>query len=148
MADDTARKDYEKMDAEYMEGKRKSLDEYGSVIMTSSKFLNSARLRDIYAQEGLRKNGYDVPPTYMVYQASRALAELSDEVEIEALVEAEKKTKPDFAAWLDARVLSDFTLDELKGHEALDEMLLLRKGNRLSVMPVAAAEWKYILALE
>ncbi|WP_158880270.1 EVE domain-containing protein [Rhodanobacter sp. L36] len=40
------------------------------------------------------------------------------------------------------------TLDELKGHAALDEMLLLRKGNRLSVMPVAAAEWRYILTLE
>ena len=115
MADDTTKKNYEKMDAEYMEGKRKPLEEYGSVIMTSSKFLNSAKLRDIYAQEGLRKNGYDVPPTYMVYQAARALGELTDEADIEALVAAEKEIKPDFAAWLDARVLSDFTLDELKG---------------------------------
>ena len=40
------------------------------------------------------------------------------------------------------------TLDELKGHDALDEMQLLRKGNRLSVMPVAATEWRYILTLE
>ncbi|MFC5437403.1 EVE domain-containing protein [Rhodanobacter umsongensis] len=40
------------------------------------------------------------------------------------------------------------TLDELKGHGALEDMPLLRKGNRLSVMPVGAAEWKYILALE
>src|SRR5579871_1997395 len=115
MADDTAKKDYEKMDAEYMEGKRKPLEEYGSVIMTSSKFLNSARLRDIYAQEGLRKNGYDVPPTYMVYQAAQALGELSDDAEIEALITQEKKLKPDFAAWLDAKVMTDFTIDELKG---------------------------------
>ncbi|MEO7051199.1 MAG: hypothetical protein ABI128_06000 [Rhodanobacter sp.] len=27
-------------------------------------------------------------------------------------------------------------------------MPLLRKGNRLSVMPVEAAHWKYILGLE
>ena len=40
------------------------------------------------------------------------------------------------------------TLDELKGHDALEDMTLLRKGNRLSVMPVSAGEWKYILALE
>jgi predicted RNA-binding protein with PUA-like domain len=40
------------------------------------------------------------------------------------------------------------SLDELKGHTALREMPLLRKGNRLSVLPVAAAEWKYILGLE
>ena len=40
------------------------------------------------------------------------------------------------------------TLDELKNHKALADMRLLRKGNRLSVMPVEAAEWKYILELE
>jgi predicted RNA-binding protein with PUA-like domain len=40
------------------------------------------------------------------------------------------------------------SLDELKGHDALAEMPLLRKGNRLSVMPVGAADWKYILGLE
>jgi predicted RNA-binding protein with PUA-like domain len=40
------------------------------------------------------------------------------------------------------------TLDELKNHSALADMRLLRKGNRLSVMPVEAAEWRYILDLE
>jgi predicted RNA-binding protein with PUA-like domain len=40
------------------------------------------------------------------------------------------------------------TLDELKTQPKLEGMTLLRKGNRLSVMPVDAAEWKYILGLE
>ena len=40
------------------------------------------------------------------------------------------------------------TLDELKQHPKLEGMTLLRKGNRLSVMPVDAAEWKYIVGLE
>ena len=40
------------------------------------------------------------------------------------------------------------TLDELKTHPKLEGMGLLRKGNRLSVMPVDATEWKYILSLE
>lgn len=40
------------------------------------------------------------------------------------------------------------TLDELKNHPKLAGMALLRKGNRLSVMPVEAAEWRYILDLE
>ena len=40
------------------------------------------------------------------------------------------------------------SLDELKGHAALGGMPLLRKGNRLSVMPVEATHWKYILSLE
>ncbi|MEP7187398.1 MAG: EVE domain-containing protein [Rhodanobacter sp.] len=40
------------------------------------------------------------------------------------------------------------TLDELKADGALAEMPLVRKGNRLSVMPVDAAHWKHILGLE
>jgi len=40
------------------------------------------------------------------------------------------------------------SLDELKRHGSLTGMPLLRKGNRLSVMPVGAAEWHYILGLE
>jgi len=40
------------------------------------------------------------------------------------------------------------TLDELKQQDALAEMALVRKGNRLSVMPVSDGDWKYILTLE
>ena len=40
------------------------------------------------------------------------------------------------------------SLEELKADQALVEMPLLRKGNRLSVMPIDAADWKYILTLE
>ncbi|HAI60117.1 MAG TPA: EVE domain-containing protein, partial [Xanthomonadaceae bacterium] len=32
--------------------------------------------------------------------------------------------------------------------DALDDFALLRRGNRLSVLPVSAAQWKHILALE
>ena len=46
-----------------------------------------------------------------------------------------------------ARVL---TLEKLKQHagSSLSSMRLLKRGNRLSVMPVTAREWKFILALE
>lgn len=40
------------------------------------------------------------------------------------------------------------TLSELRRHPALDNLLLLRPGNRLSVMPVNKKDWDYILALE
>src|SRR5271166_4540227 len=115
MAGDMAKADYDKLDAEYMEGKQRPLDQFGSVIQTSSKYLNSARLRDLYAQEGLRKNGKDVPLTYFIHQTTQALLEVTDEDECEALVAKDKARLPDFAAWLDARVLTDFTLDELSG---------------------------------
>ena len=39
-------------------------------------------------------------------------------------------------------------LAELKGHPELRELALLRRGNRLSVLPVSHAQWGFILALE
>ncbi|TCV92096.1 putative RNA-binding protein with PUA-like domain [Luteibacter rhizovicinus] len=44
-----------------------------------------------------------------------------------------------------ARIIS---LDELKGRDELADMALVRKGNRLSVMPVAKGDWDFILSLE
>jgi predicted RNA-binding protein with PUA-like domain len=40
-------------------------------------------------------------------------------------------------------------LEELRAHahRELKDMVLLRPGNRLSITPVAAAHWKFILAL-
>jgi len=40
------------------------------------------------------------------------------------------------------------TLTELKAHKQLKDFVLLRPGNRLSVLPVSKAEWDFILALE
>ena len=42
------------------------------------------------------------------------------------------------------------TLDELRNHEKreLDGMLLLKRGNRLSITPVSEAHWNFILTLE
>ena len=39
-------------------------------------------------------------------------------------------------------------LTELKQHRELNDMILLRPGNRLSVMPVTKAEWDFVLGLE
>jgi predicted RNA-binding protein with PUA-like domain len=40
------------------------------------------------------------------------------------------------------------SLKELQADPALDGMVLLRKGSRLSVQPVEAAHWEHILGLE
>lgn len=40
------------------------------------------------------------------------------------------------------------TLSELKQQTALRELALVRRGNRLSVMPVSKPHWNYILKLE
>lgn len=40
------------------------------------------------------------------------------------------------------------TLSELKDQTFLNNMPLVRKGNRLSVMPISSDEWMYILSIE
>jgi predicted RNA-binding protein with PUA-like domain len=43
--------------------------------------------------------------------------------------------------------IGPITLEELRGHEALRNMRLLARGNRLSITPVDPAEWEYIVGL-
>jgi len=40
------------------------------------------------------------------------------------------------------------TLAEIKAHPGLDDMILTRRGNRLSIMPVSKEHWDIILSLE
>ncbi|MGB7932855.1 MAG: EVE domain-containing protein [Gammaproteobacteria bacterium] len=40
------------------------------------------------------------------------------------------------------------TLSELKEHSEVTGLPLVRRGNRLSIMPVSRQQWKFILALE
>ena len=50
---------------------------------------------------------------------------------------------------LKRRLSRIITLPELRKHaRELDGMVLLRAGNRLSVMPIEPAHWKFILSLE
>ena len=64
------------------------------------------------------------------------------------------KSTPESPRWymvdvrFNKRLKRTITLAELKEHDALTHLTLLRKGNRLSIMPVSAEEWRYILNLE
>lgn len=51
---------------------------------------------------------------------------------------------------LKRRLARTITLEELRAHEnkELKGMVLLRRGNRLSITPVEAAHWNFILSLE
>jgi predicted RNA-binding protein with PUA-like domain len=64
------------------------------------------------------------------------------------------KSDPDNPRWvmIDVRFVRklarNITLSELKAQPPLADMPLVRKGNRLSIMPVTSEEWRYILSLE
>ena len=65
-------------------------------------------------------------------------------------------SKEDAPRWfaVDVKLVRKFdriiTLDELRQHaaKALKDFVLLRRGNRLSVMPVTKKDWDFVLALE
>jgi predicted RNA-binding protein with PUA-like domain len=64
------------------------------------------------------------------------------------------KSDPDQPRWymvdvkFERKLKRTVTLDELKQHTALADMALVRRGNRLSIMPVTEQQWQYILGLE
>jgi predicted RNA-binding protein with PUA-like domain len=63
-------------------------------------------------------------------------------------------SSPDSPRWyaVDVEFVRKFSrlipLAELRAQSGLKNLALLRRGNRLSVMPVSAAEWKRIISLE
>jgi predicted RNA-binding protein with PUA-like domain len=64
------------------------------------------------------------------------------------------KSDPDNPRWLmvDIQLIRKFkriiTLQELKTYKTLSEMLILRRGNRLSITPISKKHWDFILKLE
>lgn len=64
------------------------------------------------------------------------------------------KSRPEQPAWLmvDVRFVRKLArtiaLAELKDRPELDGLALVRRGNRLSVMPVGEPQWHFILSLE
>ena len=64
------------------------------------------------------------------------------------------KSDPDNPRWclVDLEYVSKLdrpiTLAELKSEPGLDGMVLTRRGNRLSIMPVSEEHWELILSLE
>ena len=66
----------------------------------------------------------------------------------------DSKSDPDDPRWILVDVTyvkklkRTITLTEIKAHPELDDMILTRKGNRLSIMPVTEDEWEVILGME
>lgn len=64
------------------------------------------------------------------------------------------KSNPDDPRWclVDVayvkKLKRTISLAEIKAHPGLEEMILVRKGNRLSIMPVSDDHWDLILEME
>ena len=102
-------------EARYMHGNG-HLEE-PSLINTNSKFLNNPYFRDAYAQIALRRNGPDVPSTYIIPMAARAIGEVTDYADFQRLIDIEKGRNSEFAEWLASRRDTSFSREQLAHHD-------------------------------
>lgn len=98
----------------YFNGGIKTYTTESSVLVSSSPYLNNAQLRDLIAQEMLRRNGPDMPNTAYIPEVAEILMKLEDLGRIIQLFEEEKARLPQFREWLEKRQLADFKIDEVK----------------------------------
>ena len=85
-----------------------------SVLISSSKYLNSPRLRDWIATIALKRNGSDYPTTAEMHELIGILAELRDYDRIEAMFEDERKANPALDAWFNDWHVSNYAIEDLK----------------------------------
>jgi ubiquinone biosynthesis protein COQ4 len=85
-----------------------------SVLVSSSKYLNSPKLREWIALIALRKNGPDMPPAAEMYQLLPILDELRDFDKIEHMISEERKVNPALDRWFTEGWTSNYKIDDLK----------------------------------
>lgn len=98
----------------YFNGGIRQVGTESSVLVSSSKYLNHAELRNLISQEFLRRNGADLPNTAFIPEVAQILMMLEDFGQIMMLFEEEKARLPKFKEWCDKRALCDFKKDDVK----------------------------------
>lgn len=85
-----------------------------SVLISSSRYLNDARVRDWVATHMLRRNGPDVPTPSDSIQLVQILREVQDIGHINALFATERQKNPALDAWFREGFVSTFQREELE----------------------------------
>ncbi len=85
-----------------------------STLISSSKYLNSAALREWVAMIALKRNGPDFPPAAEMHELIGILNSLRDFDHIEAMFHAERKINKPLDDWFNAWHISDYNMAELK----------------------------------
>ncbi len=79
-----------------------------SILVSSSKYLNDARLRDWIAEIVLKQNGPDVPAQSEMHPLVDMIDSLRDLPRIEALFTEERARDPALDAWFNEGFVSDY----------------------------------------
>ncbi|KFG88865.1 putative protein involved in ubiquinone biosynthesis [Sphingobium herbicidovorans NBRC 16415] len=99
----------------YLNGRRKVRTE-SSVLVSSSRWLNDARVREWISTESLRRNGHDYPLLYGLPTLMQAVDEVRDVEQAEELVAQERRRNPDFDRWLNEGFVSTYTKEDLRAY--------------------------------
>lgn len=132
----------------YLNGRRKVRTE-SSVLISSSRWLNDARVREWTATESLRRNGHDYPLLYGLPTLMQAVDEVVDADHIERLVAEERRINPQFDLWLSEGFLSTYTKDDLRqfpegsvGRQLFEYMDEFDLSPELNSRLLADPDWK------
>ena len=146
MASRTAAGSGREEDVQYMSGGR-SFQTDCSVLRSTSKYLNSPLIRDLYCNEGLRLSGPDVTTTTLIPQYYDAFDAIRDEDDVARMFSEDAERLPDLRAWLDERHVRNVTIDDVRdcapgtlGHGIRE---LLEAGFTLQFAHLGVAESDY-----
>lgn len=111
-----------------------------SVLVSSSKYLNNAKLREWVATCMLRRSGHDRPPTADTYELHLIMKEVQDRDYVDALFEDERKRNPQLDAWLSERFMSKLSAKDLEpcAPDTLGGTFhreVIQKGYGIDIMP-------------
>jgi len=87
-----------------------------SVLISSSRYLNDARIRDWVATHLLRRNGADVPTPSDSIQLVQILREVQDIDRINDLIAEERRRNPALDAWFSEGFVSTFQREDLAAY--------------------------------
>ncbi|MFT4053650.1 MAG: Coq4 family protein [Novosphingobium sp.] len=96
----------------YLNGRR-MVETPSSVLVSSSPWLNDARVREWIGTENLRRNGVDYPLLYGIVPLLQGIDDCRDIPALERLFAAERARNPAFDRFMEEGFLSTFTRDDL-----------------------------------
>lgn len=99
----------------YLNGRRKVRTE-SSVPVSSSPWLNDARVREWVSTESLRRNGHDYPLLFGLPTLMTAVDEVRDVDHAERLVAEERRRNPEFDQWMAEGFVSTYGKEDLRAY--------------------------------
>jgi ubiquinone biosynthesis protein Coq4 len=84
-----------------------------SVLVSSSKYLNSPEMREWVSTMLLRRNGPDLPTPSDGLKLANVIKSIQNFAEIDAMLEDERRRFPELDRWLSERFVSKFTKEDL-----------------------------------